>query len=150
MRFDEYQERKRVLEEQLQADLELIRSAHRTKLQALELLWLSSAEREAAGSTPPEPQEPPRRESQGQNETQAPLETQRTRRTGSAEDEVEDVLPVLPDLFDKDDVIRALGWEPHRATLQRALNRLRIGKQITIEIRGEGRRPTRYRKVGGV
>jgi hypothetical protein len=146
MRFDEYQERRRVLEEQLQTDLELIRSAHRAKLQSLELLWLSSAQRDAAGSTPPEPQRVP--ESQEQNETQAPVETQRTRRTGSAEYDVEDVLPVLPELFDKGDIIRALGWEPHRATLQRALDRLRAGKQIAIEIRGEGRRPTRYRKVG--
>jgi len=141
MRFDEYQERRRVLEEQLQADLELIRSAHRTKLQALEQLWLSSAERAAAASTLPlEPQE--------QTETQTPVETQPTRRTGSAEYDVEDILPLLPDLFDKSDVIRALGWEPHRATLQRALDRLRIGQQIAVEVRGEGRRRTRYRKVG--
>lgn len=142
MRFDEYQERRRVLEEQLQTDLELIRLAHRTKLQALEQLWLSSAEKGAAASTPPESQEPPRHESQ------APVETQGNRRTGSARYDVEDVLPVLPELFDKDDVIRALGWEPHRATLQRALDQLRVGKKIAIETRGEGRRPTRYRKVG--
>lgn len=142
MRFDEYQTRKRVLEEQLQADLDLIRSAHRTKLQALEQLWLSSAEKDAAASTPSEPQEPPLCESQDQNETQ------RTRWAGRIEDEVESILPVLPELFDKGEVIRALGWEPHRATLQRALDRLRVGKKIAIETRGEGRRPTRYRKVG--
>lgn len=127
MKFAEFQERKRVIEEQLEADLELIRAAHRAKLQALALL---------AG---PEPQE--------QNESQTSVETQRTRRTGSAEDEVEAVLPSLPELFDKGDVIRALGWEPHRATLQRALDNLRISEKIVIETRGEGRRPTRYRKV---
>ena len=66
----------------------------------------------------------------------------------SPQDEIEALLRGLPELFDKDDVIRTLGWEPHRATLHRALNQLRIEKKIAVETAGEGRRPTRYRKVG--
>jgi len=141
MRVDEYQKRRRILEEQLQADLELIRAGYRAKLQALELHWLASAEKDAAVSTSSVPEEALPLETQGN-------ETQQTRRTGSVEDEVEAIFPRLPDLFDKDDVIRLLGWEPHRATLHRAVDRLRIGKKVAVETRGEGRRPTRYRKVG--
>ena len=103
MRYDEYQQRRRALEDQLETDLELIRAGHRAKLQALEMLWLASAERVAAAPASPEPQKMPPPETQTWMETQpsteTPVETQpaRSRRIPSVEDEVEALLPRLPD-----------------------------------------------------
>jgi hypothetical protein len=58
-----------------------------------------------------------------------------------------DALPQLPEVFDKADVVRILGYVPHRATLNRAWIRLRTEGKIAIDHPHDGRRPTRYRKL---
>ena len=141
MRFEEYQQRKRALEEQLRTDLELIQAGYRAKTQALEMLWMASGSASQV-------------ETQTRGETQQPAETQEPRLKTtilitSVQDEVEAILPSLPDVFDKDDVIRTLGWAPNRATLHRALDHLRVRKRIAVETPGQGRQPTRFRRMGG-
>ena len=134
MRDDEYRKLRRALEEQRDADLELIQAGHRAKLHALDML-----------------RQTPDDETQKPMETQNPAETEpvtnKATPATNVHDAIEAILPSLPDVFDKKDVIRLLGWEPHRATLHRALHYLRIGRTIAVETLGQGRHATRYRKV---
>jgi hypothetical protein len=171
MQHSEYERRRRVLERQLHEDLALIRAGHQAKLRALEMLWLASPaleeavselvpsvggdlQREAMDEIPAPPETPTRSETlaldETQRETQDPGETQETLRMalpGGLLTAVEDVLPQLPEVFDRDDVIAALGFEPRRSTLARALNELLSDQQIKIEQPSGGRRMTIYRKV---
>lgn len=130
MNSAEYERRKRLLDEQLRADLELIRAGHEARLRALDVLRDDS-----------------------RCETLASAETQ----TGSApaapavrRNSVHDILsifPQLPEVFDKADAVRILGYIPHRATLNRAWDQLREEGKIAMAQHSDGRRPTRYRKL---
>jgi hypothetical protein len=61
--------------------------------------------------------------------------------------DVEAALPELPEDFEKQDVLRALGYTPPKATLFRALEQLvRDGRTVTSRF-SNGHTPTRYRKV---
>ncbi len=57
------------------------------------------------------------------------------------------VLPSLPELFDRDDVCRALGYEPKRSVLFRVYERLVEQGVVQKVTRGGGRAPSQYRKV---
>lgn len=167
MRHEEFKQRRRALDEQYHADLELVRACYRTKVQALETLWMSSAETEAIAAPPPplltappgEPshstsETPPVSETPGGSETPPGTDTHpvKTRRRGGVRDDVQNILDRLPTVFDRWDVVRALGYEPPRATLFRALSSL-----IRDDFLGllppafDGPRenmPSRYRKIG--
>jgi hypothetical protein len=149
MRDDEYRKLRRALEEQREADLELIRAGYRAKLHALDMLAESPrVPGERALPAAPEPQ--PRAETQKPvAETQSPAATEPVTSilVNSVQEEVEKVLPRLPDVFDKLDIIRTLGWKPHRATLHRALATLQAEKKIAVQSRSRGRHPAQYRKV---
>jgi leucyl aminopeptidase (aminopeptidase T) len=148
MRDEEYRKLRRALEEQREADLELIRAGYRAKLHALDMLW----ERPAAPderALPAAPETQPRAEARKPAETQSPAATESTVIVvNSVQEEVEKALPRLPDVFDKLDIVRTLGWEPHRATLHRALATLQAEKKIAVQSRSRGRHPARYRKIG--
>jgi DNA-binding PadR family transcriptional regulator len=58
-----------------------------------------------------------------------------------------DLLPQLPERFDKNDVQRALGFTPSRSTLFRALEELQMEGVIAVETAGSGRTPSKFRKV---
>jgi hypothetical protein len=135
MNTEEYERRKRLLDEQLRADLELVRAGHEARLRALDAL------RDASGG-----------------ETLATLETQTAEtQTGVApagsaawHSSVHDILsifPQLPEVFDKADVVRILGYVPHRATLNRAWDHLLREGKIVMAHHSQGRRPTVYRKL---
>lgn len=153
MRYHEYEERKRALEEQLHADLELVRAGHQARVRALEALWLASPLEEelpAAGETAAVPP-PPANETRSSG-TQAPSETQapppvRVFERGEVLEEVEEALARLPEVFAKPDLVRALGYAPPRATLHRAVQQLLSDRKIVIESFSMGRQPTVYRKV---
>jgi hypothetical protein len=130
MRRSEYEQRRRASEEVYQADLELIRSAHEARLRSLEALWLADPEEDGSGDPPPAPATHP-----------AP----RLVRPPLAQ-ALDDALSGLPEVFDKNDVIRALGWTPDRAALFRALDDLVHQRRITVERFGAGRVTTVYRK----
>jgi hypothetical protein len=150
MRDDEYRKLRRALEEQLETDLELIRAGYRAKLHALDML-------SGRPSMPEERTQPAAPETQPKPETQKPAApggeavTQtviyETRLINSVQEEVEKALPRLPDVFDKLDIVRIFGWEPHRATLHRTLQTLQTEKKIAVESQSRGRLPTRYRKL---
>lgn len=129
MRRSEYEQRRRALEETHQADLELIRSAHEARLRSLEDLWLSDPEEDAAETPPPTP----------------PVAPPRIVRPPLAQ-ALDDAFAELPEVFDKNDALRALGWAPDRAALFRALDDLVHQRRIVVQRFGTGRVTTTYRK----
>lgn len=137
----EFEALRQRLEEQLRADVELLYEAHRVKLRAFETVLRAQADVgytvEAEMTRPPlalaaiaEPvREPPRR------------------KAWSVLDAVEEALEQVPELFDKNDLHRAIGQAPSRATLSRALEMLIRDGRIKVEQDGVGRQPAIYRKL---
>jgi len=145
MTAGEYERRRRAIEEQCQADIELIRAGSQAKLRALERIWLHSAgdgeaPRQVSGETVPET---------------VPGETQdsRTARSSGWADVLYDVKAVfhdLPEVFDKSDLCQAIGYRPSRSTLLRVLEILeKEEKKVALEFQSEGGRPNLYRKASG-
>jgi hypothetical protein len=129
MTRDEYEQRRKGLEEQLRAGIHLLHAAHAEQLRALDLLW-GSASGEAPETAAAPSQEAPRR-----------------RRAGELSDEVIAALARCPEVFDTAELCRALGYEPNRGTLHRLLGALRAEGLLAVETRGSGRVGTRYRKL---
>ena len=57
------------------------------------------------------------------------------------------VLDQLPAVFDKQDIVRALGYNPPRATLYRAISQLLLKEKIATTAYSIGRNLTKYRKL---
>ena len=53
MTRDEYERRKQRIEEQLRAGIELMESAYRAQIRALDLVWMVQAEEDAEAPSPP-------------------------------------------------------------------------------------------------
>jgi hypothetical protein len=66
---------------------------------------------------------------------------------GELDDEVEAALRTLPEEFDRNDLCRALGYEPERTSLYRILQDFKKAGRLTEKQRGSGRVPTVYRKT---
>ena len=130
MTREEYEARRRRLDEEMRAAVELVKAGHQAQVQALELLWRMSGEG-AAEPTPPPPPEPRR---------------PRRRGVGELRKEVDEMLPRLPALFTKDDVEKALQEPADRASLFRVLQELEEQGWIKTEAPGRGRNPTVYRQ----
>jgi hypothetical protein len=81
------------------------------------------------------------------SETPAAKVPARVLRRGEVLEEVTAALPELPEVFDRKDVCRVLGFAPSRATLHRAFGELLLGKSISVEVYSDGHAPTRYRKA---
>lgn len=69
------------------------------------------------------------------------------RKAWSVLDAIESALGQLPEVFDKDDLHRAIGQIPSRATLFRALEMLAGEGKIRLEQEAAGRQPARFRKL---
>lgn len=144
----EYERRRRALEAQRQADLELIEAGHLAKVRSLEAVWAASqaaaggpeGTREAGAGTPAVSP------AMAQAAAEAPARARK--RSWWVFDAIADVLPQLPDEFDTNDLVRALGQRPHRTTFYRAIEELIQEEFFTIVEEGTGKRPTRYRKHG--
>ena len=130
MTRDEYEVRRRRLDEEMRAAIELVKAGHQAQVQALDVFWRTS------GGAAPEPEAPP------------PPEPRRPRRRGVGElrEEVKEILPRLPALFTKDDVEKALTEPADRASLFRVLQELEEEGRIKTEAPGRGRNPTVYRR----
>ncbi len=138
MTEEEYQQHKRRLEEQLRQGVELLQAAFRG---ALELVWMATAEkdavlpRSASGSAKPSSSSPP------------PAAPARPRqKPGQLLKEVDAVLDQLPEVFDRDDLVKALGYEPDRSALHRVMTWLRRQEIITLESSNVGKIPARWEK----
>jgi hypothetical protein len=140
MKRNEYEQRKRILDEQLRTALDLVHAGHRAQLQMLELLWRTSE-----GEAPEAPEAPSLPESP--EAAPSPSPTPRPRRgAGELYDEIIAVLPQLPDDFTKHDVNRCLGHSPDRASVFRVLDMLKREGRIEVKTPGSGQIPAVYRK----
>lgn len=139
MNDDEYERRKRALEEMYQADLLMMRAAHEARLRSLEAFRQAGApgglpESQPAPPPPaPAPRSAPARPARHQNP--------------DLKEAIVAALPGLPEVFTKLDVVGAIGFTPSRSSLQRVLMDLDAQKVIRFEEISDGRRPTTYRKV---
>ena len=66
---------------------------------------------------------------------------------GALYHEVLHALHKVPEEFDRNDVVRALGYEPHRGSLLRTIEELREEGWLRIEGHGRGNLPNRYRQL---
>lgn len=137
MTRDEYERRKQRIEEQLRAGIELMESAYRAQMRALDLVWMVQAEEDAEAPPPPPAREP------------LPAPDQPRRRSAlEVDDDVRAVFASLPETFTRRDVCEALGYEPDRGALYRSLQDLTRSGILRVEARGGGQRATTYRKTG--
>jgi len=139
----EYEHSKQHLAEQRRAGVELVERAYEAQMRALELVWMlqggagSSALPAGAMAAPPSAPSPP------------PPPEQPRRRTGpEVEDDVYARFWELPEVFTRRDVCRVLGYEPDRAVLHRVLKKLLRDGFTTVDFKGDGQRPAKYRKTG--
>lgn len=122
MKRSEYEQRLRALDETFEAEIATVRAAQQIRRRAFEALWRADLEDDAPSEAPTAP---------------PPLHMATA---------LEEILPRLPEVFDKNDVVRLLGWTPSRATLFRALDNLVLAKRLTVERYGRGRTSTTYRQ----
>ena len=133
----EYERRKQRIEEQLRAGIELMESAYRAQMRALDLVWMVQAEEDAEAPPPPPVQEPLR-----------PPDKPRRRSAPEVDADVHAAFASLPETFTRRDVCEVLGYEPDRGALYRSLQLLTQSGALRIESRGGGQRATAYRKTG--
>ena len=156
---DEFEDRRRALDAQYLAALELLREGYRLKLAELDPLHSARAEvapppatvqppsaSPPAASAAPEPSQrpspPPRpsgpapRPPRGDRKTAAEVELDLTL-----------ALPDLPETFDNKDIFGGLGYKPTRATLARAIAPLLDQGYFVLEEKAHGRRSNIYRRT---
>ncbi|HEX5719274.1 MAG TPA: hypothetical protein VF179_24140 [Thermoanaerobaculia bacterium] len=136
---EEYEERRRAFEEQHRADVALMNAAHEARIRSLDRLRQEALDggRPAAA---PEPSRAPVQPS-------PPPASKPMSPRYSVTNDLEEALPQLPQVFNRQDILRALGYEPARTTLFRALNQLQKEGAIAIETYSEGGTMVRYRKL---
>ncbi len=127
----EYDSRRKRLDDERKAGLELIEAAYQTQLRALDLVRMGSPDEPSPSLAPPSP--PP-------HATPSPAPV----RIGQLYDEVIRLYRELPEVFDRNDVRRALGYEPPRNSLFRVLTELVGNGALRVVQRGAGRGATRY------
>ena len=137
MTRNEYEARKRRLEEDLRTGMELLEAAFQTQFRALEMVWMgASGEPVSMPQAAPAPAAPP------------PAAKRPARRSvGEVYTDLLTALPSLPETFDRGDICRAIGYQPDRVALYRLLRELVRNGTLRIEVRGEGRKATKYRRA---
>lgn len=137
MTRDEYERRKQRIEEQLRAGIELMESAYRAQMRALDLVWMVQAEEDAeAASAPP------------QQEAVPPPDRPRRRSAPEVDADIRAAFARLPRTFTRRDVCEALGYEPDRGAIYRTLQNLTRSGALQVKAPGGGQRATTYRKTG--
>jgi hypothetical protein len=139
----EYQRLRRQLDEELRAGMEMLQAGHRAKVEALDAQGQEdSGPRPASRPVPPEPREEPPLPAAA-----PPAERERLQ-AGELLDDIQAALEQVGDEFLKSDLCRALGYEPHRSSLHRAIRDLENEGVLEVQRQGLGRRASRYRKTG--
>jgi hypothetical protein len=136
MTDEEFAQRKRTLDLQLEAGIALLQDSHRTQVRALELLRSASRITAAGAAKPPA------------SEAAAPARVRRPKRAaGTLYEEVVSALDQISGEFNKNDVRRLLATSPDRVSLFRVLQRLEFEGRIVMQELGSGRRAATYRKA---
>lgn len=136
MTRNDYERRRQRLDEELRAGVELLEMAHRAQVRALDLVWRTLSDEPVDPLASPGGQAPARRQS-------APVR----RGLAQVRGDLIAALERLPGLFDRRDVVRALGYEPQRGALYKALGELVEEGVLALAESGYGQIPGRYRKV---
>jgi hypothetical protein len=145
MTHDEYEKRKRRLEEELRAGVELLETAHRHQLRALQLVWAATG---GEGVEIPPPVVVATSLGVTAPIILAAAAPQPARRGPWALfNDVVDALAKVPEVFDRNDICRVLGYEPDRGSLYRTFQELKREGVLTQQQRGTGKWPARYRKT---
>lgn len=138
MTRDDYEQQKRRLEEQLRAGVELLEAAFRHQLRALDLVWAATGgEPVTVPRIPAVPAAPI---------PPGPAPSAR-RRAWQLQEEVEAALAIVPEVFNRNDICRALGYEPDRASLYRTLEILVQEGTLDVQSEGSGNQPKRYKRT---
>jgi hypothetical protein len=150
MTREEYEDRKHRLDEQLRAGVELLEAAHRQQVRALDLVWMTTVDEPLSFSRLPaeasaRPEAPPAAATVPARPAPPPKPPRRA--AWQLQEEVEAALAHVPEVFDRNDLCRALGYEPDRGSLYRTLWDLIRDGDLALEERGGGRTPSRYRKT---
>src|SRR6185295_4189404 len=152
---EDYEQRRRQLDEQHQATLALVEAAWQAQVRALDLVWLASG----AGGIPLVPQlegfalsparllgADPAAPGLAPKPAASPEPSKRSR-VWSVIEEIEQVFEALPEVFDHRDLNRALGRELDRGVARRNLQLL-IEEEALAPVDSEGGRlRLRYRKL---
>jgi hypothetical protein len=138
MTREEYEQRKQRLEEQLRVGIELLQAAHRQQVRALDLIWMTNSEEDV--------KVPLAEEWPAAARPQAPSRAPR-RQAGELYNDVLAALAKVPTTFDRNQVCEQLGYEPNRGSLYRVFQELIENGLISIQSRGDGQTPSRYRKT---
>jgi len=129
MTESEYEQRKLALEAQLRISIQFLQKGYKAQLRALEL---ERAREERAAAPAP----------------RAAAPVQQRRAPGDLREKIREGLARLPAEFTKEDIVRFLGFTPDRSSLHRALDELLLERVVRLHVRGAGRAPNVYRKVG--
>jgi hypothetical protein len=158
------------LEEQLRRDAELLYQAHLVRLRAYDIVAQAQGELAgprrdlppptlhallgapagvAARPAPAAPVAPVAPIIQPPPAPPAPAERRKQPRTPDDQlhETVVEALGRLGEVFDKNELCAALGFEPRRASLYDVLRSLVLSGDLTLERRGQGKTPTRYRRT---
>ena len=151
MTEEEYEERRRALEQELQRDLALIHAAHEARVRSLDgLRRLAMEGNESVAVSIPGKKEQSRTGTMGDAVPPAPAASHKPAGLpGAFLNDLEAILSQLPEVFDKEDVVRLVGYKPTHSTFFRALSRLQDEGAVAIEDYSEGGRHTTYRKLAG-
>jgi hypothetical protein len=144
MTSNEFEERKRQLEEHHRAGIELLEAAHRRQVRALEIVYLTAASDEVQIPSP----EAPAAEAPSTVTPATAVTPPAFSRRGPGElrEEIRAALSRIPQVFDRHDICRALGQEPDRSSLFRALRELVEEGVLAVEEVGRGKVAGTYRQ----
>ena len=146
MNREEYEQRKRRLEEQLREGIELLQAGFRQQLRALEMVWMSTSEEDGVQ---PQPQVAGTKPLEPAAASAAPKQPRRRRmEPGKLLEDVENALDSVPQHFDRHDLLKILGYEPDRSSLHRVMKVLLKEGVITLESYSAGKIPAKYEKSG--
>jgi len=128
MTRDDYEERRKRMDEELRAGIELLQAAHAAQVRALDLVWMSSGDQAPAMAPPPG-------EPMVSSAPPAPAKKKR-QPIGQLYEDVCAAVERYPERFDRGDVCRLLGYEPNRGSLVRVLQELLAEKLFAVEAHG--------------
>jgi hypothetical protein len=145
MTREEFEQRKRRLEEQLQEGIELLKAGFRQQLRALEMVWMATTEVEDA--PPRSPAEARPEELAAPVRTSAAPPSRPRQKSGQLWADIDAALDQVPEVFDRNDLIKALGYEPDRSALHRVMRGLLRSGAIVLKSRNAGKIPAKYELV---
>ncbi|HEY3567333.1 MAG TPA: hypothetical protein VGP73_05305 [Thermoanaerobaculia bacterium] len=129
----EYEQLKKHLEEQRRIGMELVERAYEAQVRALEMIRTLQG---SAGPVALPAQGPPPAPERPRHRTAAEVTADIVKIYGS-----------LPETFSRREICAALGYEPDRAVLYKALKELVQLNYTTVETTGKGQTATVYRKT---